>query len=132
MAEVENMRATGKSVDDASGFVDQVLPATNHMIRRKISLNTSVDLHILRPPIRVNRGIQGHAINAGCTPKANIFLPGLARESNDRNVGIGGFQGRNDALYGGNREVVEILSTQRSGPTVEKLDDLGPGFDLLT
>lgn len=110
MAKVEDVRALGEGTDDALCLVYKVLPAGDHVARVEVALHATVDLHMRRRPFGRNRIVERHAIGAGGAGKADVAIPRLAREGDDRQAGMAGLQRRDDAGGGLDGEIVEILT----------------------
>ena len=124
------MRAFRKGLHDTAGGVIQRLAAGDHMIRREVSLHTATGLHVVRRPFGRDGIVDGHAIGAGGSGEADIVLARLAREGDDGQAGVAGFQGGDDGGRRFDGKIGEILAFERACPAVEQLDHLGPGAYL--
>ncbi len=100
------------------------------MARRKVALNTSINLHIGRRPFRIHGIVDRHAIRPGRLGKPDIVFPCLARKGDDRQAGMACLEGRNDLGRGFQGIGVKIRAFQGTGPAVEQFHTFRPGIDL--
>ena len=73
MTKVKDVRTARKGAHDGAGLIHQGLTAADHMRRGKVALHAAVTLDVFRCPIRRNRIVERHAINARCLGKTDVF-----------------------------------------------------------
>ncbi len=100
VAEVEDVRAFAEGLADAQHFINQRLTPCDHMAGGKVALDTTVHLNMFGRPFCRNGIVDGNAIGPRRLGETDIAVARLAREGNDRNVGVAGLE-RGDDLFGG-------------------------------
>ena len=81
-----------ESVDDAFGFLDQVIAPCDHVRRGQVALDTAVGLDVLGDPFGADAVVDGDAVCARCFGKADIPIARFAWEGDHWDARMALFQ----------------------------------------
>ena len=86
------MRSAFECVDDAFGFLDEVIAPCDHVRRGEVALDTAVRLDVLGDPFGADAVVDGDAVCTRCFGKTDIPIARFAWEGNHRDARMALFQ----------------------------------------
>src|SRR5215471_18757445 len=130
MPEIEHERTAAKRGDDRARGVRHPRSTREQQLGIEIALHGMTRLYVSAGPIKVDRGVQAHGIDASLRGIAPVERPGATGKADDRDARIPVSHGLNDPSGGLDYPAPELGLRQHAGPAVEQLDRLGARLDL--
>ena len=92
VTKVEDVWSTFEGVDDAFGFLDQVIAPCDHVRRGEVALDAAVRLDVLGDPFGADAVVDCDAVCARCFGKADIPITRFAWEGDHGDAWMALFQ----------------------------------------